>query len=132
MGRTKDKEVIRETSFGDEVIRGLNDFLKSAKAGKAITLRDVTLELEPGDYDGESVKITRHKLGVSQAVFAKLLAVKVKTVQAWEQGQVIPSGPVRRLLDDMNQDPNRFLSTIVHAKDRKTPRRAARKSECEA
>ena len=114
------KGIREETTFGDEVLHGINDLLDSIKNGEPITIRDVTLELEPHDYAAEDVRITRQKLGVSQAVLAKLLAVKVKTVQAWEQGGLVPSGIARRLLDDINQDPNRWLAKLVQVKTRQT------------
>jgi putative transcriptional regulator len=120
MGRTKGKDVITETTFGDEVLHGLNDFLQSAAAGRPITIREVTLELKPGDYDADAVKMTRHKLGVSQALFARLLVVNVKTVQAWEHGDVTPSGPARRLLDDVNQDPRRWMAKLIRAQESKS------------
>jgi putative transcriptional regulator len=123
MGR-KSKEVREETTFGDEVLRGLNDFLDSVRKGEPITVRDVTLELEPGAYGAEDVKGTRHRLGVSQAVFARLLAVNVKTIQSWEQGEVAPSGMARRVLDDINQDPQRWLAKLVQTKTRQTGKRA--------
>lgn len=119
----KRKRMRKETTFGDEVLHGLEDLLGSIDRGEAITIRDVTLELEPGGYDAEAVRITRQKLGVSQAVFAKLLAVKVKTVQSWEQGEATPSGMARRVLDDVNQDPQRWLAKLVQTKTMKTKKR---------
>src|SRR5438094_144472 len=110
-GRNK-KEVREETTFGDEVVHSLNDFFEAVERGDPITVRTVKLDLRPREYDAEDVRVTRQKLGVSQAVFAKLLAVKVKTVQTWEQGDRPPPGPVCRLLDDINQDPKRWLAVL--------------------
>jgi putative transcriptional regulator len=127
----KNRSGIRaETTFGDEVLEGLNDFAESIKKGEPITIRDVTLELEPDEYDAEDVRVTRQKLGVSQAVFAKLLAVKVKTVQAWEQGDHPPSGIARRLLDEINQDLPRWLGKLKGAVTTKT--RQTGKTSCPA
>ena len=122
MGRLKN-EVRKETTFGDEVLHGLNDLLLSIRNGEPITIRDVTLELEPAEYRPQDVKVTRRKLGVSQAVLARLLAINVKTVQAWEQGELVPSGIARRLLDEINQDPQRWLKMLIHSKTRTTSRR---------
>lgn len=127
----KENKVIRkETTFGDEVLHGLNDFAKSVKNGEPITVRDVSLEMAPGDYDAEDVKVTRQKLRVSQAVFARLLAVNVKTVQAWEQGEQPPSGIARRLLDEINQDPSRWIAKLKQAMTTKT--RTSRQTNCPA
>ena len=37
--------------------------------------------------DGEYVKALRHKLGLSQSMFAELMRVSNKTVEKWEQGR---------------------------------------------
>lgn len=130
MAGKKNKGVREETTFGDEVLHGLNDFAESIKNGEPITVRDVSLKMEPGDYDAEDVKVTRQKLGVSQAVFARLLAVNVKTVQAWEQGGQPPSGIARRLLDEINQEPNRWIAKLKTAMTTKT--RTSRQNGCPA
>lgn len=64
------------------------------------TWREINMladELPP--YGPDDVRRIRQKTQMSQAVFAKLLGTRVKTVQKWEQGQSKPSGPARRLLD---------------------------------
>jgi DNA-binding transcriptional regulator YiaG len=67
---------------------------------------------------------------VSQAVFARLLAVNVKTVQAWEQGEQPPSGIARRLLDEINQHPSRWIAKLKKAMTTKT--RTSRQRGCPA
>ena len=37
--------------------------------------------------DGEYVKTLRHKLGLTQWLFADLMKVSIKTVEKWEQGK---------------------------------------------
>ena len=39
------------------------------------------------NIDGEYVKALRHKLGLSQSMFAELMRVSIKTVEKWEQGK---------------------------------------------
>lgn len=41
---------------------------------------------------------TRLKLGVSQAGFARMLGVSLRTLQEWEQGRRQPSGAAKVLL----------------------------------
>ncbi len=41
---------------------------------------------------------TRYAVGLSQAQFATLLGVSVRTLQNWEQGRRQPSGAARTLL----------------------------------
>lgn len=48
---TKTTPKIREeTTFGDEVLNGLNDFFDAVKAGEPITVRKVKLNLIPAKY----------------------------------------------------------------------------------
>lgn len=50
-------------------------------------------------YTAAEVKLIRKNLGISQPAFAKCLGVSRKTVEKWESGDNIPSGPASRLLD---------------------------------
>lgn len=46
----------------------------------------------------QSIPAARHKLGLSQAQFARLLGISVRTLHHWEQGTREPSGAARVLL----------------------------------
>jgi putative transcriptional regulator len=98
----------KPASLGAELVRGLEGFRDALREGEPIhrrfTMRTVELDLEPRQYGSEDVRAVREKLGASQAVFAKLLGVSVKTVQAWEQGNA-PPPMARRLLDVIDRDP---------------------------
>jgi putative transcriptional regulator len=45
-----------------------------------------------------SVVVVRERTGLSQARFAELLGVSVRTLQEWEQGRRSPSGAARTLI----------------------------------
>jgi len=109
------RKVKKETTFGDEVLHGLNDFLQSVEKGKPITVRTVKLNLEPGKYGPGEVKATRNLLGMSQAIFAQLLGVSTKTLQSWEQGNREVPGPARRLLDDFQGNSRHWVKVINKA-----------------
>ena len=51
----------------------------------------------------------RIKVGLSQAAFAKLLGVSVRTLQEWEQGRREPSGAARTLLRIALRTPKAIL-----------------------
>jgi len=63
---------------------------------------DGILELERGETGRvthlPSVTQIREGTGLSQARFAQLLGVSVRTLQEWEQGRRSPSGAARTLL----------------------------------
>lgn len=47
----------------------------------------------------------RQETGLSQAQFAKLLGVSIRTLQGWEQGRKQPSGAARTLLAIARRNP---------------------------
>ncbi len=51
----------------------------------------------------------RKKTGLSQAQFAKLIGVSVRTLQGWEQGRKQPSGAARTLLAIASTNPQAVL-----------------------
>jgi putative transcriptional regulator len=51
----------------------------------------------------------REKTGLSQARFAQLLGVPVRTLQDWEQGRRAPSGAAKTLLMVANKNPRALL-----------------------
>ncbi len=66
---------------------------------RVITRQDGTVEkdhLIPAEK--ALVATARAATGLSQASFAKLLGVSVRTLQEWEQGRKIPSGAAATLL----------------------------------
>ena len=56
-----------------------------------------------------NVPQTRIKTGLSQARFAELLGVSVRTLQDWEQGRRVPSGAARTLLAIAAKNPQALL-----------------------
>jgi len=98
-----------KSGFGQAVIESLEEFLGAAERGEPITARRVKLDLEPKSYSVSDVKRLRAKLGVSQAIFARLMAVSVKTIQSWESGASAPTPMACRLLDEISYDPRNWL-----------------------
>ena len=105
---------MRKTKLGQDLIAGLGEIVKHAQGVKK--LRTSTLEIpEPAKpWPKESiVRLRKRRFGMSQPVFASLLSVTASTIRAWEQGQKVPSGAARRLLEVAEIEPGVF-QRLVH------------------
>lgn len=51
------------------------------------------------------VRSVRRKMRLSQAAFAAHFGVSPRTVQDWEQGHRVPSGPARAFLTVIDREP---------------------------
>ncbi|MDR0827752.1 MAG: helix-turn-helix domain-containing protein [Desulfovibrio sp.] len=66
---------------------------------RRIIRRDGTVELEENIPADRSITMAaRAKTGFSQAQFARLLGISVRTLHDWEQGRRQPSGAAKTLL----------------------------------
>lgn len=84
----------RVRNIGTEILEGLRE-IKSGEVGRVVTIPDV--------------RKTREKTELSQADFARLLGVSVRTLQDWEQGRRAPSGAARTLLLIAAKNPKALL-----------------------
>lgn len=58
------------------------------------------------------VKAIREQTGLSQAHFARLIGVSKRTLENWEQGRRIPTGPARALLKIVESDPKSAIEAL--------------------
>jgi putative transcriptional regulator len=84
----------KSRDIGAEILQGLQE-IKRGAIGRVINVPDVA--------------ITRKNTGLSQARFAQLLGVSVRTLQDWEQGRRAPSGAARTLLLIAARNPQALL-----------------------
>lgn len=88
--------------LGDELVRGLTGLRDTLRDGtdlrQRFTAHTVTRTLDPRPFSSREIKALRARLGVSQAVFARLIGVSAKTLQSWEQGNP-PPAIARRLFE---------------------------------
>ena len=68
---------------------------------------------EPEEMTKDEIKKLRKSLQLSTAVFASALGVSVKTVEAWERGTNIPSGPALRMMNMIRKYPDLLLETGI-------------------
>ena len=87
----------------ESIMRGLGE-VKAHRDG-TLRLKTTAVEIAPLPvYDSMAVKSLRLTLGLSQAVFAHVLGVAGKTVEAWESGRNLPSGASCRFLEVLRKD----------------------------
>ncbi|MBI3823008.1 MAG: helix-turn-helix domain-containing protein [Planctomycetes bacterium] len=84
----------KKRNIGAEILQGLRE-LKRCEHGRVTTVPNVST--------------IRETTGLSQAHFAKLLGVSVRTLQDWEQGRRAPSGAARTLLLIAAKNPQALL-----------------------
>jgi putative transcriptional regulator len=81
-------------NIGAEILQGLRE-IKAGEHGRVVNVPDI------GGI--------RERTGLSQARFAQLLGVSVRTLQDWEQGRRAPSGAARTLLMVADKNPRALL-----------------------
>jgi len=84
----------KSRDIGAEILQGLRE-IKRGEYGRVINVPDIAR--------------IREKTGLSQARFAQLLGVSVRTLQDWEQGRRAPSGAARTLLMVAARNPHALL-----------------------
>lgn len=116
---TKKRKAPRSTKAGRTILAALMDLSETLDSGTPLeqkyTVREVRV-LEPGVYGARKVRAIRHRLQMSQSLFAHLLGVSLVLVQAWEQGKRMPNATARRLLDEIHRDPERWAAMLRPAR----------------
>ncbi|MGQ0571472.1 MAG: helix-turn-helix domain-containing protein [Armatimonadota bacterium] len=106
--------------------RLFDQLIASVREGGAI-LRGDAAPSRSFVADGPSVKRLRAVYRLSQAGFAALLGISVKTLRNWEQGRRRPDGSARVLLQVAVRHPDAVWD-VVQPSARRERRRAGRRS----
>jgi putative transcriptional regulator len=109
------RKPIRKPRVADEIMAGMRELQRMIDEDRTpeemYTVKRIEIP-EPHDYGPRQIRALRNSLGVSQAVFARLLGVSVILVKSWERGARDPSPMARRLLDTIRANPSRWLKTL--------------------
>ena len=87
------------------------ELVASLKEGGAILRR----EKEPSrlfHLDRLDIKRIREGYGLTQAEFAAMLGISVRTLRNWEQGRRVPEGPAMVLLQVAAKHPEVLLQAV--------------------
>lgn len=89
----------------ESIITGLNEAIEYEQGKISAGKTKLTIEPLP-DISADEIKTIRNNLGLTQAMFAAVIGVSAKTVEAWEAGTNRPIGPARRMISIIQFDPS--------------------------
>ncbi len=89
----------------DQLVRGVRE-MKRHMAGRPVRGARTTELAEP------DVRAIREAAKISQAQFARLIGVNVRTLQNWEQHRTRPTGPARALLKIVASNPKSAIEAL--------------------
>ena len=91
---------------GDRILKNAEQALAFAEGEKD---HDCAVDI-PEEIN---VRRIRKKLDMSQKAFAEYFGVNLRTVQDWEQGRRVPSGPSRNFLFVIDKEPEAVRRVLV-------------------
>ncbi len=103
----------QEKFISDEEFAELKESLQQAiehARGERHDLRTTVLPAPPKPMKKREIIKLRQQLNMSQILFARMLNVSVKTVQAWEQGLREPSDAALKLLTIVKKHPEVLMA----------------------
>ncbi len=87
------------------IITGLDEAV-GYEQGK-VKARTAKYTVNPApEFNALEIKNVRNSLQMTQATFAAVMGVSIKTVEAWESGRNVPIGTARRMLSLIKADPS--------------------------
>jgi putative transcriptional regulator len=109
VAKKTDKEYVSEETFAElmESAGQALDYEHGAREGYRVT--QVAIPKPPQPMSSREIARIRKRLNYSQAIFARMLNVSTKTVQAWEQGARVPSDAALKLLTIAKKHPEVLL-----------------------
>ena len=114
--KTRKAQTNKTNYMSDDAFADLKDAMEEALAferGKSRDLRITRLQAPrpPKAMSPRDIARIRERLNCSQAVFAMMLNISPKTVQAWEQGSRAPGDAALKLLTIAKNHPEVLLET---------------------
>jgi len=96
----------------ESIMTGLQEAV-DYEQGK-INVRKETITIEPiPEITASKIKEIRNNAGLTQAMFAAIIGVSQKTVEAWESGTNRPIGPARRMISIIQFHPEILKSCHI-------------------
>jgi DNA-binding transcriptional regulator YiaG len=107
------KRSSKSTAAGRSLIRGLKQVHAAVVSGvTGLTIRQVDVP-DPQPFVADDVRALRDAMGVSVAVFARLVGVSPAQVEHWEQGRRTPAPLACRLMERIRLDPGAYVKSLA-------------------
>ena len=95
------------SELGESLIKGMEEALAFAKGEDNGSVVHIPEEI--------NVRRIRLKLNMSQNAFADYFGVSLRTLQDWEQGRRVPSGPSRNFLKVIDREPEAVHRALTNS-----------------
>jgi len=97
--------MVKKNKLYEGLKQGLEEAIADASGKPRRGTKSVLIKISDiPEYRSKDIKMLRKKLNLTQAVFAKVMGVHIKTVEAWESGLNVPSGTAQRMLSLLEHD----------------------------
>ena len=93
-----------DKSLFESLKTSLNEAIEHTEGKREVRTRKVSIKPIP-KFTSEDIKEIRKKVELTQLLFAQMLGVSKKTVEAWEAGTNVPNGSAMRLLQLLEDQP---------------------------
>jgi putative transcriptional regulator len=112
--RTRKAQTNKSNYMSDEAFAGLKEAMTGAAAfergaNRNLKVTRIKAPQPPKPMSPKDIARLRERLNCSQAVFAMMLNISPRTVQAWEQGLREPGDAALKLLTIAKQHPEVLL-----------------------
>lgn len=87
------------------LLDGVREMGRHMRGGKIADVRET-------EFPEPDIQMIRRNAGLSQAAFARLIGVNLRTLQNWEQHRTRPSGPARALLKIVAANPRSAIEAL--------------------
>lgn len=92
-------------SIYKSIMTGLDEAIQFEKGGINATKHKINVA-PVKKFTSHEIKSLRNSLDMTQVLFATVMGVSAKTVEAWENGRNVPVGTACRMLSLLQSDPN--------------------------
>jgi putative transcriptional regulator len=109
MAKKTKKEYVSDETFAEMMESAEQALAYERGEDKGYRVTQVVVPKPPQPMSSREIAGLRKQLNYSQSVFARVLNVSTKTVQAWEQGARVPSDAALKLLTIAKKRPEVLL-----------------------